>query len=106
MYSILFTFVLIEGFLLLLSDEGVNFDAKTTENSTCPDVDWQRCETLEFYLNNLDEIVNQHNVTFFFTSGVHKVYLCTFDGEYLPISPLNMKMEGVSNDTIIENIGK
>ena len=40
MNSILFTFVLIEGFLLILSDEGVNFGVKTTENSTCPDVDW------------------------------------------------------------------
>ena len=72
MKGLLLLLVLLEGFSLTSSIElGVMYYVKPDQSTKCPG---QPCETLSYYLDNVNSTVNQHkNVTMVFLNGEHTV---------------------------------
>ena len=79
--QLLILFLLIGGFLIVSSvddhelddSEGVIYYVKPSQSSQCPNSS-QLCETLQYYLENVDTTLNQQtNVTMIFLTGNHTV---------------------------------
>ena len=66
--------LLLGELFLISSGEGVTFCVKPTESGSCLDRGCQKCETLQYYFDNVDETINLYdNVTLNFMSGTHNV---------------------------------
>ena len=69
--------LLLGELFLISSGEGVTFCVKPTKNGSCLDRGCQKCETLQYYFDNVNETVNLYdNVTLDFMSGTHNVCVC------------------------------
>ena len=98
-------FTLLLGELFLISSgEGVTFCVKLTESGSCLDRGCQKCETLQYYLDNVDETINQYdNVTLVLKSGTHNVCLSDYLGT-APIRATVMKMAGENRNVTVMDI--
>ena len=66
--------LLLGELFLISSGKGVTFCVKPTESGSCPDRGCLKCETLQYYFDNVDETINLYdNVTLVFMSGTHDV---------------------------------
>ena len=62
--------------LTSFGEEGVTYCVKPNSTAECIGDDCQRCETFQYYCDNVDTIINQNkNVTMIFMSGTHTLYL-------------------------------
>ena len=70
---VVLTFVMIFLSKVILIASDITYCVIPTENSTCLDLSCQQCETLEYYIENINETINWHNnVTMIFLRGHHK----------------------------------
>ena len=109
----LFLFLLIGGFLIVSSaddhklddSEGVIYYVKPSQSSRCPNSS-QQCETLQYYLENIDTTLNQQtNVTMIFLTGNHTVVVnFTVDAIFIIVPMIRMigEHEGI---TVLYNTG-
>ena len=99
-------FTLLLGELFLISSgEGVTFCVKPAESGSCLDRGCQKCETLQYYFDNVNKTINLYdNVTLNFMSGTHNVCLSGYFGFYaVPITIGFLKMTGENrNVTVID----
>ena len=87
----------------VLSDSGKTYYVKPSENQSCPVS--QRCETLQYYLDNVDTTLNrQLNVTMIFLNGTHIVNstrsALVNDNNILMLTPI-LRMIGESEDVLL-----
>ena len=102
LFLLISLFVLEELCLVSSSVDGVTYCVKESATSRCFDRDCQRCETLQYYFDNVNATINQEsNVTMIFMSGTHTVYFSDSDSN-ITVPILNMK--GEDKDTIIKSI--
>ena len=66
--------VFLSEFCLISSGTAVTFCVKPNSTSSCTRQECQMCETLQYYLENLNTTINQHaNVTLLLLSGTHDI---------------------------------
>ena len=86
------------NFILTVSGEEMTYCVKSAQNSTCPDLSCQQCETLEYYFENINETINQHNnVTMIFMNGYHQICQSS-----MIITASNVMMVGESKDITVQ----
>ena len=103
MASFVILSLLLGELFLISSGEGVTFCVKPTESGSCLDRGCQKCETLQYYFDNVNETINLYNnVTLVFMSGTHDV--CVHDYLHaIPITTEFLKMTGENrNVTVID----
>ena len=84
-------------FYLIVYGEEITYCVKPMQNFTCIDQSCQQCELLEYYLENINETINQHrNVTIIFMNGHHQLY------QSLLITSLSVRMAGESQDVTVQ----
>ena len=60
----------------MFGEEGVTYCVKPNSSAECIGDDCQRCETFQYYCDNVYATINQKkNVTMVFMSGIHTLYL-------------------------------
>ena len=100
MKQLMFILIFLSKLILILaSGEEVTYCVIPTENSTCLDQGCQQCETLEYYIENIDETINKHsNVTMIFFRGHHK----TCQPSVVTVTSSSMIMVGEQGDVSIQ----
>ena len=87
-------FLLLQEVLLLPPSEGILYYVKPSPTTKCPH---QHCETLQYYLENVDTAINQQkNVTMVFMNGTHTTNIIR-----VVIQVPVIKMRGESHKVIL-----
>ena len=102
MVSVLYLSLLLGGLFLISSGEGVVFCVKPSDGSSClQQKDCLKCETLQYYFDNVEETINQYdNVTLVFTSGIHSACV----GYNVIIAAAALKMTGSNQNVTVRDL--
>ena len=99
MVVLIYTLIFLSKFIFTASGEEITYCVIPTENSTCLDQSCQQCETLEYYIENINETINWHNnVTVIFLSGHHK----TCQSSIVTVTSSTVMMVGESEDVTVQ----
>ena len=94
--------LLLGELFLISSGEGVTFCVKPTESGSCLDRGCQKCETLQYYFDNVNKTINLYdNVTLVFMSGTHDVCVRYYKDYAISAEELTMIGKG-QNVTVRE----
>lgn len=78
----------------------------SSASATCSDRDCQQCETLQYYFDNVDSVINQQErITMLFMTGTHTVYISSTSGIVNITSPV-VNILGKANVTIMAAYNK
>ena len=97
--------LLLGELFLISSGEGVTFCVKPTESGSCLDRGCQKCETLQYYFDNVNETINLYdNVTLVFMSGTHDVCVRYYQDYAISAEELTMTGKGHDQNVTVREV--